>query len=126
MARIIIGTVASGLGEGAFFMSMQHYKDEIRKKLGFEAYSGTLNLKVSEELIKSIKNLKSIRIDGYKSGKKTFGGASCYKSKINGINGAVIMPDLAKHKDIIEFIAPVHLRTKLNLRDGDKIKVEML
>lgn len=118
-------TITSGLGEGAFFMSMQHYKGEIRKKLGFDAYPGTLNLKVDEKKLKSLNNINPIRIEGYKSGSKTFGGASCYKAKIKDINGAIIIPDLTKHKDIIEFISPVHLRPRLNLKDNDKIKVEL-
>ena len=118
--------IMSGPGEGAFFMSMHHYKDEIKKKLGFDAYPGTLNLKVSQEELNSIKNMNVIRIEGYKSGNKTFGGADCYKARIKGVNGAIITPDLTKHKNIIEFIAPVYLRSKLNLNDDDKIKVEIL
>ena len=119
-------TITSGLGEGAYFMSMQHYKDEIRKKLGFDAYPGTLNLKVDEKELISLNNTKPIRIEGYISGSKTFGGASCYKAKIKNINGAIIIPDLTKHKNIIEFISQVHLRSKLNLKDNDKIKVELI
>ncbi len=119
-------TVTSGLGEGAFFMSMQHYKDEISKKLDIDTYQGTLNLKLSEEELNSIKKIQPIRIEGHKSGNKTFGGISCYKAKIKGINGAVIIPDLTKHKGIIEFISSVHLRSKLNLNDEDKVKVELI
>jgi riboflavin kinase len=117
--------ITSGLEEGAFFMSMQHYKDEIRKKLGFDAYPGTLNLKVDEKELKSLSNTKSIRIEGYRSGSKKFGGARCFKAKIKNVNGAIIIPDLTKHKGIIEFISSVHLRSKLNLNDGDKIRVEL-
>ena len=119
-------TITSGLGEGAFFMSMQHYKDEIKKKLGFDAYPGTLNLKINEQSIIKIKNSESIRIEGYYSGGKIFGGSSCYKAKINNIPGAIIIPDLTKHKLVIEFISPVHLRSKLKLNDNDKIKVELI
>ena len=118
--------ITSGLGEGAFFMSMQHYKDEIRKKLGFDAYPGTLNLKVDEKELRSVNNIKPIRIEGYKSGSKKFGGASCFKAKIKNVNGAIITPDLTKHKGIIEFIAPIHLKSNLKLKDRDKIKVELI
>ena len=46
--------------------------------------------------------------------------------KINNINGSVIIPDINKHpKDIIEFIAPVNIQSKLNLKDGDKIKIKI-
>ncbi|MBI2102015.1 CTP-dependent riboflavin kinase [Candidatus Woesearchaeota archaeon] len=119
------GTVARGLGEGAFFVSMPHYQKEIRKKLGFEAYPGTLNLKVGKKHMNLLKNLVPIKINGFKLNNRTFGGASCYKAKIKNINGSVIVPDLTKHKDVLEFIAPVHMKSELNLKDGSKIKVEL-
>jgi len=122
----IEGTVAAGLGEGAFFMSMKYYKNEIKAKLGFIAYPGTLNLKVGNRQKGSLQNLNKIKIDGFKKENKTFGAADCYVARIGKVNGAIIVPHLTKHKDIIEFIAPVHLRTSLNLKDGDKVKVELV
>ena len=118
--------IVRGLGEGAFFMSMRHYQQEIKKKLGFEVYPGTLNLKVGKKQKDILKSIKPIKIDGFKSGNKTFGGANCYRAKIKNINCSIIVPDLTKHKDVIEFIAPVHLKSELKLKDGDKIKVELL
>ena len=123
---VLIGTIARGLGEGTYFMSMEHYKKEIKKKLGFEAYPGTLNLKVSKNQANLLKNIIPIKIDGFKSGNKKFVGASCYRAKIKNMNGSVIVPDLTKHKDVIEFIAPVHLKSELKLKDGDKIKIELI
>ena len=120
------GTIVRGLGEGAYFMSMPHYQDEIKNRLGFKAYPGTLNLKVSRKQADSLKNIAPIKINGFKSINKTFGGASCYKAKIKNIDGSIIIPDLTKHKDIIEFIAPIHLKSELKLKDGDKIKIELL
>ena len=119
------GVIVMGLGEGTFFMSMPHYQNEIRKKLGFEAYPGTLNLKISKKLVDLLKNKKHIKISGFKSRNKTFGGASCYRANIKNINGSIIVPDLTKHKNIIEFIAPVHLKSELKIKDGDKVKVEL-
>ena len=119
------GIIVRGLGEGAYFMSMRHYRDEIKKNLGFQAYPGTLNLKVKKAEIEDIKKNNPIRISGYKSGNKIFGGASCYKAKVKGISGSIIIPDLTKHKDIVEFIAPIHLKSELKLKDRQKIKVEL-
>ena len=117
------GTIVKGLGEGAFFMSMPHYKNEIKKKLGFGAYPGTLNAKVTEKIFNSLKNSLPVKIIGFKKGRKTFGGANCRKAKIKSINGAIIMPDINKHKDILEFIAPVHIKSALKLKNGDKINI---
>ena len=124
--KVISGVVVCGLGEGAYFMSMQHYRKEIKNKLGFNAYPGTLNLKISKKLIDLLKNKKPIKISGFKSRNKAFGGASCYRANIKNINGSIIVPDLTKHKDIIEFIAPVHVKSELKIKDGNKIKVELL
>jgi riboflavin kinase len=121
----IDGLIVRGLGEGAYFMSMQHYQKEIKKKLGFSAYPGTLNIKVSQKQRDSLKKLSSILIDGFRQGAKTFGGIDCHKATIKNINGAIIIPHMTKHKDVIEFIAPIHLKSSLKLKDGDKIKVEI-
>ena len=125
VVKVISGIIIRGLGEGAYFMSMLHYQKEIKKKIGFKAYPGTLNLKVSRDQINSLKKIKPIEIDGFKKNKKNFGGVDCYMAKIKSINGSIIIPHLTKHKDIIEFIAPVHLKSELKLKDGDKIKVEL-
>ncbi|MBI2557829.1 CTP-dependent riboflavin kinase [Candidatus Woesearchaeota archaeon] len=123
---ILNGTVVRGLGEGAYFISMRHYQKEIKKKLGFNAYPGTLNLRVDKKQTGIFKNIAPIRIDGYRSGNKTFGGASCYKAKIKNTSLYFIMPDLTKHKNVVELIAPFRLKSKLKLKDGDKIKVKLL
>lgn len=117
------GVIARGLGEGTFFMSMRHYQKEIQKKLGFAAYPGTLNIKVGKKQRLLLNNLKKILIEGFKQGNKIFGGIDCYKATMKNINGAIIIPHMTKHKDIIEFIAPVHIKTELNLKDGSKVKV---
>ncbi|MBI2542227.1 CTP-dependent riboflavin kinase [Candidatus Woesearchaeota archaeon] len=126
MEKSVEGVIVRGLGEGAYFMSMRHYRDEIKKKLGFDAYPGTLNLKVSKKQMDLLEEAVPIRIDGFQQENKIFGEADCYKAKINGTLGAIIVPKMTKHKDVMEFIAPVHLKSELKLEDGDKIKVELV
>ena len=123
---VLNGVIVRGLGEGTYFMSMQHYQKEIKKKLGFDAYPGTLNLKVGKKQADILKKFAPIKIDGFKKNNKTFGGVDCYRAKIKNIDGSIIVPHLTKHKDVIEFIAPVHLKSKLKLKDGDKIKIELV
>ena len=126
MKNVIDSVIVRGLGEGSYFMSMQHYKKEIKNKIGFNAYPGTLNLKVNKKQADILKNFAPIKINGFKLKNKTFGGADCFKAKIKNINGAIIIPHLTKHKDVIEFIAPIHLKSELKVKDGDKIKVELI
>ena len=119
------GFVVKGKGEGAFFVSMEHYKNAFKEKLGFSPYPGTLNLKTETSQTENLKNLKLVRVSGFKQKDKTFGGVDCYPAELNGIKGAVIVPDYTGHgRDIMEFIAPVHLRTELKLKNNDKVKVE--
>lgn len=124
--NIINGAIVKGFGEGAYFMSMPHYQKEIKKKLGFDAYPGTLNLKVGKKEINLLKKFNKIGIDWFKKNNKIFGGVDCYKAKIKDTDGAIIIPHLTKHKNIIEFIASVHLKSELKFKDGDKIKVELI
>ena len=121
----IRGVVVSGLGEGSFFMSMPHYKKEIAKKAGFDAFPGTLNIKTKKNN-KILQKMAAIRIEGFSDGRKKFGGANCYDAKIKNLKCCVIVPDLTRHsEDIIEIISPVHLRSTLDLKDNDKITVEL-
>lgn len=123
----IAGIVISGLGEGAYFMSMSHYKKEIKEKLGFDAYPGTLNIKIDKEQKSKLKIINPIKLIGFKENNKTFGGASCYKAEIRNVTGAIIIPDMNKHKDgIIEFIAPVNVKSDLNIKDGDEVKIQLI
>ncbi len=123
--NVFVGCIIRGLGEGTYFMSMQHYRDEFKKKLGFNAYPGTLNLKITKKEFESLKNKLNIKIGGFKLKNKIFGAVNCCKAKIKNINGAIIIPELTKHKNIIEFIAPVHMKSGLKLKDGDKVRVEI-
>jgi len=119
----ITGKVVSGLGEGKFFLSMEHYRNEIKKKLGYEVFPGTLNIETLQSF--DGKKLAPVRIEGYTKDSKKFGGATCYRAKIKNIECAIIAPDLTRHgKSTIEIIAQNHLRTELNLNDNDEITIE--
>lgn len=123
---IFEGTVTSGMGKGAVFISVDYYKQQIKEKLGFEAYTGTLNLTIDEKQTALLNDLTSVRIEGFKKDDMSYGGINCYKAKIKDIDGYVIIPDLTEHKNTIEFIAPVNLKSELNIKDGDKIKIELI
>jgi riboflavin kinase len=125
MGIVVEGIVETGLGEGAFFMSMPHYKKEIREKTGFDAYPGTLNIKVTPESVAKAKSSNFSRIERFTQDSRQFAGVNCHSAKINNIKGAVIFPDFTRHKNVLEFIAPIHLRTELKLKDKDLIKVEL-
>ena len=121
------GIVTSGLGKGAVFMSIDYYKGKVKEKLGFDPYTGTLNLRIEKGQTSLLNDFDAIRIEGIKKDDKSFGGASCYKVKINDINAAIIIPDLTEHEeDIVEIIAPTNLKLELKIKDGDKVKIKLM
>jgi riboflavin kinase len=126
------GTVFTGLGEGAYYISKEHYRKQFIEKLGFDPYPGTLNLKLTTEYdLKTNAELETypaIEIQGFKNEDRTFGLVKCYPATIgNKVKGALISA-LRGHYDssVVEIIASVCLRKHLNLKDGYKVKVEVL
>ena len=115
------GKVVKGLGEGAFFISMPQYAAQIKKKLGFYPYPGTLNVKISPEHVEKRLRLKAnppIVIEGFSKGPRTFGKIFCYRCNIEGILGALVFPARSTHGlNVLELIAPIELRKALGLKD---------
>jgi len=72
------GTVFSGMGEGAYYISQSGYRDQFVSKLGFEPYPGTLNLRVRKEDQEEVRLLEAspfILVEGFTDGNRSFGPA---------------------------------------------------
>jgi riboflavin kinase len=126
------GTVFTGLGEGAYYILKEFYRKQFIEKLGFEPFPGTLNLKLTTDYdLKTrleLEAYQAVEIQGFKNEDRTFGVVKCYPAVIgNKVKGALISA-LRSHYDtsVVELIAPVNLRRQLKLRDGQKLKVEIL
>lgn len=123
------GIVIRGLGEGRYYLLLNGYVNQIKKKLGFKPYPGTLNLKLKtmDDIVKKAELLKTpgTIIEGFSNGLRTYGRVKAFKAKINNVkNVAVILPERTSHGlDVLEIIAPFNIRKKLNLKDGDEITV---
>ena len=125
------GTVFTGLGEGAYYISKDIYRKQFIEKLGFDPYPGTLNLKLTTDYdLKTRTELETypaIEIEGFKNENRTFGVVKCYPAMIdNKAKGALVLA-LRSHYDtsVLEVIASVCLRKQLSLKDGLKVKVEV-
>ncbi|HYS99659.1 MAG TPA: DUF120 domain-containing protein [Thermoplasmata archaeon] len=122
----ISGTVASGLGEGAFYMRQKGYKDQFRKKLWFEPYEGTLNLKIAGPDLAKLRILQEnpgIEIAGFEAGGRTFGGAKCFLATMGHVECAVIVPIRTHYSDVLEVISKHYLRSAAGLKDGDLVEL---
>lgn len=124
------GTVFSGMYQGAYYLSQGDYRDQIRKKLGFDPFLGTLNLRLREgDLMQRHKldRMPAITLKGFRSSDRAFGGARCYPLVVNNeVEGALIVPDRTRYDfSVMEIIAPINLRSHFNLEDGDTVKVSI-
>ncbi|MGC9517299.1 MAG: DUF120 domain-containing protein [Methanomicrobiales archaeon] len=122
----IKGIIVSGSKEGAYFMSQEVYKDQFSNKLGFKPYEGTLNIKISDEELSKIQHIPKENYDTIK-GSGNLGDVKFLMANLNNkIEGAVIFPIKTHHSsDLLEFVAPYHLRNKLNLKDGDIVYINL-
>ncbi len=130
-AVVLEGEVVSGLFEGAYYVSKEGYGSQIVEKLGFEPFPGTLNLMIREEdheLRRQVEKGPSVRLEGFRDGERAFGAANCYGLLLNDeVEGAMIVADRTSHDmSIMEVIAPVYLRRRFSLADGDTVKVAFL
>jgi riboflavin kinase len=127
---IFEGTVFSGMGEGAYYVNQEAYKQQFLSKLRFQPYPGTLNLRVHKEDQEEVRLLEAspfILIEGFTDGGRSFGPAKCFLSKIaDKADGALILPVRTHYSgDVVELISSKFLREELHLKDGDTIKVRV-
>ena len=63
----INGMITSGMGEGAYYMSMKGYTKQFKSKLGYIPYPGTLNVQLKEkkysEAISQLANYEGLKIN---------------------------------------------------------------
>lgn len=113
----------SGKGEGRKFVSLPWVERQIREKLGFSPYAGTLNIRLGRDGLQQKKQLsKAHRMEivpenGYCMG-------SLIKGKITGLDCGIIIPQIPAYPpDVLEVVAPVFLRQRLRLADGSEVAV---
>jgi len=126
------GVLFTGLGEGAYYVSKEGYRKQFIEKLGFDPYPGTLNVKLTTDYdIKTRSELEAypaIEFQGFQNETRSFGGVKCYPALINNKAKGALLTAMRTHYDasVVEIVAPVYLRSHLKLKDGQKIKIEVL
>jgi len=122
---VIEGKVFTGIGEGAYYTSQEGYRRQFREKLGFDPFPGTLNLRVPAPSVEELASRPGLKIEGFRSGSRSFGGGRCYPVRVgSGTQGAVFLPDRTHYpSDVLEVISPHNLRQRLSLTDGDLVRL---
>ena len=89
----MIGTLETGLGEGGYYISQEGYMKQFNKKLNWEPYKGTFNLRLSNDEVPKIEAMKAaegILIEGFEEEGRTFGKAWIFKCTLKTEHGELI------------------------------------
>ena len=127
------GTLVSGMGEGKYYMSLEGYRKQFEKKIGYVPFPGTLNIRIVDALSlgnrEKIENFRYYFVDRFSDSKRTYGWVKCYPVIINGnekIRSDLLILERTHHdNNMLEIIAPVNIKKVLNLRNGDNVKVTL-
>jgi len=122
---VLEGRVFTGLRDGRYYMSLDGYRRQFREKLGFDPYPGTLNIRMDRPEKKLLLlQRKGIELSGFEEGGRVFGGIRAFPAEVNGVRGAVVIPERSHYgNDVIEIASEYYLRRKLGLRDGGRVEV---
>lgn len=126
------GVLFSGLGEGAYYVKKEGYRKQFMEKLGFDPYPGTLNIKLTTDydlkVLSELETYPAVVLEGFKDEFRTFGPVKCYPAIINNKAKGAVIYAMRRHygSSVLEIVAPSYLRRQLNLKDGNKIKIEIL
>ena len=125
------GSVVSGMGEGAYYMSLDGYRKQFKEKLGYEPYPGTLNVRLTDQLFmtarRELGRYPSIFLEGFSDGARTYGWVKCYRARINSaVDAAVLVLERTHYDDsMLEVIAPISIKDAAGIKNGDRIKVQV-
>jgi len=125
------GTLVSGMGEGAYYMSLKGYTKQFKTKINYIPFPGTLNVKLSKkdyvETAQQFRTLNGVLIKSFSDGKRTYGWVKCFKAKLNNsIDCHLIILERTHHDNsIIELISKSNLRKNRKLHDGSKLTIKI-
>lgn len=124
---VIKGKIVDGLGEGKFYLSQKEYRKQMKGKLGFDPYPGTLNIKLEtqdQEKRRQLLQLEPVIIEGFEKGGRKFGDLFAYRGIVDGNECAVVVPLRTHHgQDVLEIASEKNLKKSLGLKKGSQVKV---
>ncbi len=126
---MLTGVVQSGLGEGAYYMSLLPYVEQFKEVFGFAPFPGTLNVRLLPGAALQRKRLSHAQwkvVQGFESEGRTFGDVRCLPCYIRDVPCGIIIPGRTHYpEDLIEIVSPEGLRKRFALKDGDEVVIEV-
>lgn len=112
----IKGKVVSGIGKGKYYVKQRPYFTLFKSLLGAEPYLGTLNIYIEDGLLKINEMPHSFKPN-------EFGEIRYSLGTLKDLKILILRPIKSIHpENVFEIVAPVRLRDKLKLKDGDEIE----
>ena len=127
-AEILLGRLATGIGQGEHFTQLDWARAQFIKRLGIDPYPGTVNIIVDDPnsipLWARIKRSPGIRIVNPGGGPHDC-DARCYPVTVAGsIEGAIVVPEVDNYPSTqVEIIADICVRAALRIEDGDPLEI---
>ena len=127
---ILKGTLTSGMGEGAYYMSLKGYTRQFKAKIGYVPFPGTLNVRLDRDCSQTVSQFDALDgkiIKGFSDGKRTYGWVRCFGGVLNRTIECNLIRLERTHHDpsTIELISGVNIRRAGRLRDGSKITIKI-
>jgi riboflavin kinase len=117
------GTAFSGQGRGKIFVEMPWVMRQLKEITGFTPYPGTLNIHLTP-VSTSQRTQLTPEVGMLVKPEDNYLPGYLYKAKIGEVDCYAVLPDVPGYpKDVLEIIAADNLRSRLNLKDGDKVTV---
>lgn len=119
----VYGTVASGMGQAASYLSLPGYVSQFQSMLGMTPFPGTLNIQLYQASARQVDKLNpdgGTLVSGFEEDNRTYGWARCYKALLYpDMDCYLVRLERTHHlKDTVELVAPYNLRRRANLIDG--------
>jgi riboflavin kinase len=116
------GKIVGGNKTGASFV--RKYEDKLKDACGFSPFPGTLNLDVGED---ARLPSKSYFISSWTERGTGYGAVWCYPCILRNLQCAVVVPEKTVHASrVVEVISPYCLKSRLGLKTGDVVELEVM
>jgi len=126
------GVIVSGMGEGAYYMSLNGYTKQFKSKIGYVPFPGTLNVKLNQkehvEAIRQFDDFDGQKINSFSDGKRTYGWVKCFPAKLNKTTNCQLIRLERTHYDnsIIELISENNICKTKKLKIGSQVSIKIM